>query len=457
MRSAARTGFDATAVETGTGQRVEERLEGGFMVAATFVAAPLGVPAIDRSRVDALCTPRGAPAFRLALPRVRSQLLWRSVPTIARAAAAQGVPPRDESSEPADAAVEQDEQERSRPKWAPKWMPDWLVYVKDRPWLQLALIMPLYVVHLLVFSKVSFPLPKRLILHEKMTQLGMDSITGFIVLFITALWRKTMKLGSMCPNLLAADQNNPPWKIPREQKRKIVSTTVILTVAYIFSGYGALVWEQLLLALSAIGLPLTVPTLRAWKVLLGHLMWVYMGCKILDQQLKPFFPPEGQWLRLEFKENWGWWAIGGYYVSALLFNIADLVNQLVLPPSIFNGETVVSKLINPENRDMLAMAIGSIGPCVTAPVFEEVLYRGFLLPALVFYLPLWASLPISSVLFAAHHLNPGGMIPLTVLGLAWAILYTRSRNVLVTIIIHAMWNSRVFLGSLIGLDFLRHG
>jgi len=362
--------------------------------------------------------------------------------------------PEDESeNNSVSKSVESQESENneSRPKWAPKWFPQWLIDVKKQPWMQLALILPLYVLHLLVFSKQSFPLPKQLILHEKMTRLGMDSIVGFLVTVATLVWRKSMKLYPVVPNLLEADNNNPPWSVPRDQRRKVVPTTVVLIIAYIFSGYGALVWEQLLLFSSVYGVPLTIPTLRAWKVLLGHLMWVYMGLKILDQRLHPFFPPKGKWLRLKFKENWGWWALGGYYVSALLFNIADLVNQLVLPPSVFNDETVVSKLINPENRDLVAMAIGSIGPCITAPVFEEVLYRGFLLPALIFYLPISAGLPISSVLFAAHHLNPGGMIPLTVLGLAWAMLYTKSRNLLVTIVIHAMWNSRVFLGSLLGL------
>ena len=34
-----------------------------------------------------------------------------------------------------------------------------------------------------------------------------------------------------------------------------------------------------------------------------------------------------------------------------------------------------------------------------------------------------------------------------VLGFAWAVVYTHSRNLLVTILIHALWNSRVFLGT----------
>lgn len=243
---------------------------------------------------------------------------------------------------------------------------------------------------------------------------------------------------------------NPPWKVPRDAKRRIGQTTVLLVLAYLASGYGAVFSEQILYLLAGSGVPLTVATTRAWKVLLGHLMWVYMGIRIL-RRLNPFFPKKGTWLRWKWRSNWVWWAIGGYYVSALFFNMADVLNQLLLPASLFEEETVVSKLINPENKDRVAMAIGSIGPCVSAPVFEEVLYRGFLLPALACYLPMWMAIPASSVLFAIHHLNPTMVLPLSMLGLIWAILYAKSRNLTVTIMIHAMWNSRVFLGSLLGL------
>jgi membrane protease YdiL (CAAX protease family) len=44
-----------------------------------------------------------------------------------------------------------------------------------------------------------------------------------------------------------------------------------------------------------------------------------------------------------------------------------------------------------------------------------------------------------------------GMIPLTTLGFLWAVLYILSGNLLVPIAIHAMWNSRVFLGSFLGI------
>ena len=55
----------------------------------------------------------------------------------------------------------------------------------------------------------------------------------------------------------------------------------MLLLAYVASGYGAVFCEQILLLLSVYNVPLTIPTMRAWKVLLGHLMWVYMGISIL--------------------------------------------------------------------------------------------------------------------------------------------------------------------------------
>lgn len=338
-----------------------------------------------------------------------------------------------------------------RPAWAPKWVPSILLYIARSPAAQLLILLPLYAVHLFIFSTKGIKLPEPLVPNSKklFQSVGWDSVVGGIVAVLFLFWRKfVMKSKNVLPAVLESD--NPPWRVPRKAKRKIGSTTGFLFVAYLASGYGAVFIEGILYLLAGYGVPLTIATTRAWKVLLGHLMWVYMGIRIL-RRLKPFFPRKGTWLRWKLKANWLWWAIGGYYVSALFFNFADVVNQLVLPASMFEEETVVSKLINPENKDLVAMAIGSIGPCISAPVFEEVLYRGFLLPALACFLPMWAAIPTSSVLFALHHLNPTSVLPLTVLGLIWAILYTKSRNLTVTILIHCMWNSRVFLGSLLGL------
>ena len=209
-------------------------------------------------------------------------------------------------------------------------------------------------------------------------------------------------------------------------------------------------------------------------MLLGHLAWVVVGSAIMAGVLspKPFFgggwaksKSEGgkkinkkvlrarRWFTNQWDTYWLWWAVGGYFVSAWLFNVADFANQILLPPHLFaaQGEGVVAQLINPENNDFLASLVGYIAPCLSAPWWEEVLYRGYLLPALSLFMGFWPSVIVSGILFSWHHLSLMGAIPLMVLGWLWAAIYAKSSNLLVTILIHGMWNSRVFLGSWLGL------
>lgn len=84
-------------------------------------------------------------------------------------------------------------------------------------------------------------------------------------------------------------------------------------------------------------------------------------------------------------------------------------------------------------------------------LYSKVLYRGFLLPALCIQMKFWPALFVSGIIFSAHHVSTTGAIPLAILGWTWGMVYAKSNNLLVTILIHCMWNSRVFLGSWLGL------
>ena len=57
----------------------------------------------------------------------------------------------------------------------------------------------------------------------------------------------------------------------------------------------------------------------------------------------------------------------------------------------------------------------------------------------------------AGLLFGAQHLQLGLVLPLSVTGLMWGILYVNSGNLLVPVLIHALWNARIFLGSYLGL------
>ena len=76
-----------------------------------------------------------------------------------------------------------------------------------------------------------------------------------------------------------------------------------------------------------------------------------------------------------------------------------------------------------------------------APVAEEILFRGVLYPAIKQFgfprLALWGT----AVLFAAIHVNVPIFLPLLALGLALALLYEATNNLLATITAHGLFNA----------------
>jgi len=279
-------------------------------------------------------------------------------------------------------------------------------------------------------------------------------------------------------------------------------TLILLIIAYFFTGRLAQFAELSLYALAGMGVPMTIAMHRSLVVLLGHLAWVALGSTILAlvPRPKPFFGGGGggkddgmgqhhtnnkdhddsdeltttkgkeqitkekgqtrnqmkmnfKWYTNKWNTQWLFPTLGGYFISSWFFNIADFINQIVLPSSVFEfaGEGVVAQLINPENNDLAASLVGYIAPCISAPWWEEVLYRGFVLPALCMHVGFWWGIFLSGVIFSIHHVSATGAIPLAILGWLWAYIYSKSGNLLVTILIHAMWNSRVFFGSWLGL------
>ncbi|CAM9423035.1 unnamed protein product [Chrysoparadoxa australica] len=348
-----------------------------------------------------------------------------------------------------------------RPKWAPDGVPTWVVNM--HPGTQLCITLVLYMFHMLCLSKAGIALPVQLLPnnHGLLQSIGLDSLAGFVVLGVGA-WLKgksspaaSLEGGEAKGQGCVQQARLAPWNLEEESsgiRSKMVPLCLALGIAYLCSGWASLMWEFLLYFVASKGVPLTIAMHRSLQVLLGHMMWVAMGTKILGSQLKPFFNlKKGKWLKLKIKTYWLWWVIGGYFVSVSMFNVADIVNQFVFPLPA-ETETVVAKMINPEDNDLLAMGVGALAPCVSAPWWEEVLYRGFLLPSLTLYMSgkLSLAVPVSAVLFAAHHMSLGSMIPLSVLGLVWSVLYILSGNLWVTIMIHALWNARVFGVQLLG-------
>lgn len=76
-----------------------------------------------------------------------------------------------------------------------------------------------------------------------------------------------------------------------------------------------------------------------------------------------------------------------------------------------------------------------------APVAEELLFRGVLLPALSRRFGIGAAIVISSALFALMHMHVPGLVPLFLLSIALSVAYIYTQSIIVPIVMHLIFNS----------------
>jgi CAAX protease family protein len=102
-------------------------------------------------------------------------------------------------------------------------------------------------------------------------------------------------------------------------------------------------------------------------------------------------------------------------------------------------QDVVSDILEEDSSGGLALSMLFV--LVLAPVFEELLFRGFLYNALRRVLGAWSSALISGALFAAIHTNLYVTLPLFVLGVGLALLYERNGSLAAPMAMHSALNA----------------
>ncbi|XP_028092305.1 uncharacterized protein LOC114292518 [Camellia sinensis] len=168
------------------------------------------------------------------------------------------------------------------------------------------------------------------------------------------------------------------------------------------------------------------------------------GIAILHRCLARFCPLPSDWFRFSLEGNWHF-DVG---LGCLMFPFVNRLSQVnlnllpVLPSTPVTVSSVEQSIVA---RDPVAMALYAIVVSVCAPIWEEIVFRGFLLPSLTRYMPIWCSILVSSVAFALAHFNLQRMLPLVFLGVVMGAVFSRSRNLLASMLLHSLWNAFVFL------------
>uniref|UniRef100_A0A3B0MSF4 Protease, putative n=1 Tax=Theileria annulata TaxID=5874 RepID=A0A3B0MSF4_THEAN len=244
------------------------------------------------------------------------------------------------------------------------------------------------------------------------------------------------------------------FQLPVRSKFKISMVVTSLLGSFIVSSYFSQFIDSLLLLVSAFDFPISVGMLKSFSVMSSHLFWVFIGSLILKSCMFPIFSKSNPWYKLDLSKLWVYQVLMGYYSSYTIYKLADIGYYLFLKFfDIQNQVSLTDEQISNicETNETIPILITSIGPCLTAPWWEELLYRVFTFKLFNSFLPTLYSSIASSIIFSINHLSPHSFLQLFSLGLLWSFIQLNNDNILITILIHSLWNSRIFFGSLTGI------
>ena len=98
-----------------------------------------------------------------------------------------------------------------------------------------------------------------------------------------------------------------------------------------------------------------------------------------------------------------------------------------------------------ETRSAWVVALAAIVAVVVAPISEEMLFRGFLQPALGRWTGRRPAILLGAAFFAAAHMDLYAMPALLALGIALGYVYDRTRSLAAPVALHMAFNGMTLL------------
>ena len=128
-------------------------------------------------------------------------------------------------------------------------------------------------------------------------------------------------------------------------------------------------------------------------------------------------------------------------ITPFVLLISVIVNSLI---DNQNGSNPLLEIVL-NNKNYLSLIILFATTTLLAPLFEEIIFRGILLPTLSRDFGIILGIIVSAFIFALAHLSLGEMPPLFVLGIGLGITRIASGSLLSSVIMHSLWNGLTFL------------
>ena len=189
------------------------------------------------------------------------------------------------------------------------------------------------------------------------------------------------------------------------------------------------------------------PLREALRVFVGYSVMTLPPLLILREQLKGlkhFDLPVGGWLQWHLRPvapALRQASVGWVMVMPLVLVTSWLMNSLVGDQG---GSNPLLELVL-RSQEPLSLTLLLLTTVVFAPLFEELVFRGALLPVLAQAYGRVLGVIVSALVFALAHLSVGEFPPLVVLGLGLALLRLSSGRLFPCVLMHSLWNGVTFI------------
>ena len=190
---------------------------------------------------------------------------------------------------------------------------------------------------------------------------------------------------------------------------------------------------------------------QALKIFFGYLFMAIPPILIVYYQIKSLkgeFSLKKDYFQFKFlsiKDSIVNGVKGWLTIVPFVLLISLIMNTLI---SNQNGSNPLLEIVL-NNKNSFSFILLFVTTTLLAPFFEEVIFRGILLPTLSRNFGIIWAIIVSAFVFALAHLSVGEMLPLFVLGIGLGITRIASGSLLSSVIMHSLWNGFTFLNLLL--------
>tara|TARA_Y100001968_G_scaffold89236_1_gene80312 strand:- start:27299 stop:28657 length:1359 start_codon:yes stop_codon:yes gene_type:complete len=241
-----------------------------------------------------------------------------------------------------------------------------------------------------------------------------------------------------------------PW--PRLTPIPLSSIDMVLLVAGGFVVLGEVLLPTFVVPLSSyLTKDFSGPVNDSFKVFVGYSAMTLPPLFLLRQQLnslRNLEPPNGGWLQWRLKpiQTAICQAINGWLMVMPFVLLSGLLMNFFIGDQ--GGSNPLLELVLSSHNN-LALLLLLATTVILAPAFEELIFRGALLPVIAGKLGVFWGIIVSAFVFALAHLSVGELPPLFVLGLGLGILRISSGRLFPCAIMHSLWNGITFANLLL--------